>query len=250
MVTPETSLYDDVSAALGTVGQAAFSAIPASVIGNFSNHHQAKSPADANVAATANVTVAENGNGAPKTEDTAKLRPPPSPPARTGTPGLLSRAQGMLTGFLARPASPAPKLPAPDAPTTTGEAALVGGGAVAATANELGTNISSAQNPDLGTHDDPKGVLADNSNSNGDANLLSEGTARRTGLPEGANTAARFMNPDIATPDPSNPPQHPGLGGSVFPTLADDPVKDKSKAKAQREGLVLIFDVFVTLRIP
>ncbi|KAG8680583.1 hypothetical protein FRC09_018129, partial [Ceratobasidium sp. 395] len=68
---------------------------------------------------------------------------------------------------------------------------------------------------------------------------------RRTGLPEGANTAARFMNPDIATPDPSNPPQHPGLGGSVFPTLADDPVKDKSKAKAQPIGSTISTDADV-----
>ncbi|KAG9126941.1 hypothetical protein FRC07_001317 [Ceratobasidium sp. 392] len=219
-IGPETSLYEDVSAALGTVGQAAFSALPASVIGNFSHNHQAKSPADTNVAAVANVAVAENDTEA------ATKQPPPSPPARTGTPGLLSRAQGVLSGFLARPASPAAKLPAPDAPTTTGEAALVGGGAIASTANELGTNISSAQNPDLGGHE-PKGVLE----GNGDANLHSEGTARRTGLPEGANTAARFMNPDIATPDPNKPPQDPGLSGSVFPVLADDPPKDKGKTK-------------------
>ncbi|KAG9074582.1 hypothetical protein FS749_013830 [Ceratobasidium sp. UAMH 11750] len=234
VVAPETSLYDDVSAALGTVGQAAFSALPASVIENLSNNPETKHPAPDDTTTPTNGTAIQNG--APKTEEAAK-QPPPSPPARTGSPGLLSRAQGMLSGFLARPASPAPKLPAPDAPTTTGEAALVGGGAVASTANELGTNISSAQNPDLGGHD-PKGVLADEA---GDANLQSKATTKRTGLPEGTNTAAKFLNPDVSTPDPNRPPQDPGLAGSVFPALADDPVKDKGKA--QRKPIVLISKV-------
>ncbi|KAG8741127.1 hypothetical protein FRC10_003271 [Ceratobasidium sp. 414] len=217
---PETSLYEDVSAVLGTVGQAAFSALPASVIGNLSNI-QAKSPAPDDTT-PANGTAAQND--APETKEAAK-QPPPSPPARTGSPGLLSRAQGVLSGFLARPASPAPKLPAPDAPTTTGEAALVGGGAVASTANELGTSILSDQNPDLGGHD-PKGVLA---NEAGDVNLQSEATAKRTGLPESANTAAKFLDPDIPTPDPNKPPQDPGLSGPILPALADDPARDKSK---------------------
>ncbi|KAG9103913.1 hypothetical protein FRC06_007024 [Ceratobasidium sp. 370] len=224
MVVPETSLYEDVSAALGTVGQAAFSALPASVIENLSNSAQAKSPAPDETQTPGNGTVTQNG--APETEEAAK-QAPPSPPARTGSPGLLSRAQGMLSGLLARPASPASKLPAPDAPTTTGEAALVGGGAVANTADELGTNISSNQNPDLGGHD-PKGVLA---NEAGDANLQSKATTKRTGLPEAANTAAKFLDAGIATPDPGQPSQDPGLSGSVFPTLADNPVKDKGKAQ-------------------
>lgn len=63
---------------------------------------------------------------------------------------------------LARPASPAPKLPVPEGPTTTGDAsanpALVGGGAVAQNANEVGDKVAAGQ--DLGGHD-PKGVLDD-----------------------------------------------------------------------------------------
>ncbi|QRW14066.1 collagen alpha-1(VII) chain [Ceratobasidium sp. AG-Ba] len=217
MAAPQTSLYEDVSSALDTIGHAAFAAIPSSVIGNLSNSPPTHSPAPDAHAGTE--------NGAAKAEDTPKEQVPPSPPARTASPGFLSRAQGMLSGFLARPASPAAKLPAPDAPTTTGDAALVGGGAVAATANKVGDNIAAGQ--DLGGHD-PKGVLAD------EPNLLSEGTAARTGLPEGANTAAKFLDSNVATPDPSKPPQDPGLSGSVFPVLADDPSKQKQTPSANQ----------------
>jgi hypothetical protein len=93
--------------------------------------------------------------------------------------------------ILAGPGSPGSQLPAPNAPTTSGEAALVGGGAVANTANELGDRIAAGQ--DLGGHD-PKGVK-----ENEQARLEKEATGNIIS-PESANTAARFMNAGIPTP--------------------------------------------------
>jgi hypothetical protein len=90
MAAPETSLYEDVSAALGTVGQAAFSALPASVIGNLSHN-----PEQGGANPAANTTTGENG--APKAGEATVS---PSPPPRSGSPGILSRAQGMLSGLL------------------------------------------------------------------------------------------------------------------------------------------------------
>ncbi|CAE6531889.1 unnamed protein product [Rhizoctonia solani] len=196
VIIPETSLYEDVSAALGTVGQAA-----ANVVGSLRNGH-AKGETNGN----ANITQA-----------TSTEEDKPDPPPRSGSPGLLSRAQGMFTGFLARPASPAAKLPAPDAPTTTGDAALVGGGAVANTANQLGEKIAAAQ--DLGGHD-PKGV-------NETEQAKPEG-AGKTISPDSANTASRFLSADVPTPDPTQPPKDPGLAGALFPDVSDNK-KDKSK---------------------
>jgi len=44
------------------------------------------------------------------------------------------------------------------------------------------------------------------------------------------------MDPNVATPDVEQPPHDPGLGGSVFPVLADDPKKDKGKFKPAPPG--------------
>ncbi|ELU38557.1 hypothetical protein AG1IA_07405 [Rhizoctonia solani AG-1 IA] len=198
LVIPETSLYEDVSEALGTVGRAAFSALPSGVIGSLSNGNpqgETNGNADATqVQAPATSTEPKSG---------------PSPPPRSASPGILSRAQGMLNGLLARPASPAAKLPSPDAPTTTGEAALVGGGAVADTANKLGDSI--AANQDLGGHD-PKGVKET------EQAKLEREAAGNVISPESANTA-----------DPNEPPKNPGVAGSVFPTVPDDGKKSKGK---------------------
>ncbi|CAE6495850.1 unnamed protein product [Rhizoctonia solani] len=211
VIIPETSLYEDVSAALGTVGKAAFSALPASVVGSLSNgqpQHEANGSANATQAQAPATSVEESKPG--------------SSPPRSGSPGLLSRAQGMITGLLARPASPAAKLPATDAPTTTGEAALVGGGAVAETANRMGDNIAAGQ--DLGGHD-PKGVKEDEQpgfEKVGTGNVTSPHS-------ESANTAAQFMNAGVPTPDLNQPPKDPGVAGSVFPHVPDDGKKGKSK---------------------
>ncbi|QRW26495.1 collagen alpha-1(VII) chain [Rhizoctonia solani] len=209
LVIPETSLYEDVSEALGTVGRAAFSALPSGVIGSLSNGNpqgETNGNADATqVQAPATSTEPKSG---------------PSPPPRSASPGILSRAQGMLNGLLARPASPAAKLPSPDAPTTTGEAALVGGGAVADTANKLGDSI--AANQDLGGHD-PKGVKET------EQAKLEREAAGNVISPESANTAARFMDAGIPTPDPNEPPKNPGVAGSVFPTVPHDGKKSKGK---------------------
>ncbi|CAE6398997.1 unnamed protein product [Rhizoctonia solani] len=205
LVIPETSLYEDVSDALNTVGKAAFSALPASVVESLSNGHpQGETNGNANgTQVQAPATSAES-----------------SPPPRSASPGLLSRAQGMFSGLLARPASPAAKLPVPDAATTSGEAALVGGGAVASTANKLGDSIAAGQ--DIGGHD-TNGV-----NETERAKLEKE-AAGNVISPESANTAARFMNADVPTPDPNQPPKDPGVGGSVFPAVPDDGKKNKSK---------------------
>ncbi|KDN43122.1 hypothetical protein RSAG8_06275, partial [Rhizoctonia solani AG-8 WAC10335] len=202
MVIPETSLYEDVSAALGTVGQAA-----ANVVESLRNGREANG--------NANATQAQ----APATS-TENTKPDSSIPPRSGSPGLLSRAQGMITGLLARPASPAAKLPAPDAPTTTGDAALVGGGAVANTANKLGENIAAGQ--DLGGHS-PKGVKETEQ-----AKLEKEG-AGRVVSPDSANTASQFLNADVLTPDPTRPPKDPGLVGPLFPDTLDGGKKDNNK---------------------
>ncbi|CCO29535.1 hypothetical protein BN14_03550 [Rhizoctonia solani AG-1 IB] len=180
LVIPETSLYEDVSEALNTVGKAAFSALPASVVGSLSNGHP-QGEANGNA----------NGTQVQAPATSAESKSSPSPPPRSASPGLLSRAQGMLTGLLAGPGSPGSQLPAPNAPTTSGEAALVGGGAVANTANELGDRIAAGQ--DLGGHD-PKGVK-----ENEQARLEKEATGNIIS-PESANTAARFMNAGIPTP--------------------------------------------------
>ncbi|CAE6427396.1 unnamed protein product [Rhizoctonia solani] len=202
MVIPETSLYEDVSAALGTVGQAA-----ANVVESLRNGREANG--------NANATQAQ----APATS-TENTKPDSSIPPRSGSPGLLSRAQGMITGLLARPASPAAKLPAPDAPTTTGDAALVGGGAVANTANKLGENIAAGQ--DQGGHS-PKGVKETEQ-----AKLEKEG-AGRVVSPDGANTASQFLNADVLTPDPTRPPKDLGLVGPLFPDTLDGGKKDNNK---------------------
>ncbi|KAH7333555.1 hypothetical protein B0J17DRAFT_631706 [Rhizoctonia solani] len=243
VIIPETSLYEDVSEALGTVGKAAFSALPASVVGSLSNN--------------------EANGQAPATSAESK----PSPPPRSASPGLLSRAQGMITGLLdlrkskshvlARPASPAAKLPAPDAPTTTsGDAALVGGGAVANTTNKLGESIASPETR-LPASDTPTtsggaalvggGAVANTANRLGEriaagrdlgghnpqgvketeqAKLEREG-AGNVISPESANTAARFLDADVPTPDPTKPPRDPGIAGSVFPALPDEGKKNK-----------------------
>lgn len=206
MAAPETTLYEDVSSVLGTVGQAAFSALPASVIGNLSNNTEqgGANPQPQNGAAHAPAVNAED----------TKATPP-----RSGSPGLLSRAQGMLSGFLgtsfwdrhvdrplltmvvmqylARPASPAPKLPVPDAPTTTGTGAnnsenpaLVGGGSVAQTANAIGDKVASGQ--DLGGHQ-PRGVLeGDRSGAGPNANaaLVGGGAVAQTANAIGDHVAS------------------------------------------------------------
>ncbi|KAF8604376.1 hypothetical protein BDV93DRAFT_522491 [Ceratobasidium sp. AG-I] len=284
MSAPQTTLYEDVSSALGTVGQAAFSALPASVIGNLSHNTEqgGANPQPQNGTTHTPAAISED----------AKI----TPPARSGSPGLLSRAQGMLSGLLARPASPAPKLPVPDAPTTTGTGesnsenpALVGGGAVAQTANAVGDNIAAGQ--DLGGHE-PKGVLEgdrndSSSNTNANAALVGGGAVAQTanaigdqvasgqnlgghepkgvldgdrnrlaalGLdkvfnrermgdgetsatsPAVPNTAAMFLDAGIPTPDPNQPSHDPGLSGSVFPVLADDPKKSKAKVASPGTG--------------
>ncbi|CAE7155683.1 unnamed protein product [Rhizoctonia solani] len=198
VIIPETSLYEDVSAALGTVGQAA-----ANVVDSLRNGNS-KGEANGN----SNITQAQ----APATES----RPDSSVPPRSGSPGLLSRAQGMITGLLARPASPASKLPAPDAPTTTGDAALVGGGAIANTANRIGDSIAAGQ--DLGGHD-PKGV------KEGESTKLEKEGAGNAISSDSANTAAQFMDAGVPTPDPTQPPKAPGLAGSLFPDMVDDDKK-------------------------
>jgi hypothetical protein len=100
MAAPETSLYEDVSSALDTLGHAAFAAIPASVIGNLSNSPQFQSPAPEAAKAHVENDVAKPENGLAKPEETPKEHVPPSPPARTASPGFLSRAQGVLSGLL------------------------------------------------------------------------------------------------------------------------------------------------------
>ncbi|CAE6453685.1 unnamed protein product, partial [Rhizoctonia solani] len=248
VIIPETSLYEDISQGLNTVGKAAFSALPASVVGSLSNGNP---QGDANAQAPATLTESKSG------------------PPRSASPGLLSRAQGMITGLLARPASPAAKLPAPDAPTTTSEdAALVGGGAVANTADRLGESIASpgtkhasttsgnaalvgggavantadrlgesiAAGQDLGGHN-PQGVKETEQ-----AKLEREG-AGNVISPQSANTAARFLDADVPTPDPTQPPQDPGIAGSVFPALPDEGKKDKNKGSKLGSSLSPDVDV-------
>lgn len=100
----------------------------------------------------------------------------------------------------ARPASPPSKLPVPNAPTTQGidEAALVGGGAIAETANKLGDEVAAGQ--DLGEHD-PKGVLEQDEHAKPER----EG-AKQIASSGDANTAARFMDPNVPTPVSSSDP--------------------------------------------
>ncbi|KAJ1300758.1 hypothetical protein OPQ81_002402 [Rhizoctonia solani] len=215
VIIPETSLYEDVSEALGTVGRAAFSALPASVVGSLSNGNP-QGGADGN----AGVTQAQ----APAISADSK---PDSSTPRSASPGILSRAQDMITGFLGRPASPATKLPVPNAPTTTGDAALVGGGAVADTANKHGENIAAGQ--DLGGHN-PKGVKETEQTrleNEGSGNIVSS---------EGANTASQFLSADVPTPDPTQPPKEPDVTGSLFPILPDDGKNSKNKGSKSGSG--------------
>ncbi|EUC63006.1 hypothetical protein RSOL_468890 [Rhizoctonia solani AG-3 Rhs1AP] len=265
VMIPETSLYEDVSAALGTVGQAA-----ANVVESLRNNHKGEANGNAN-ATHAQVQ-------APHTS--TESRPDASVPPRSGSPGILTRAQGMLTGLLARPASPPAKLPVPDAPTTMGEAALVGGGAVANTANKYGENIAAA--PDASTSTGPAlvggGAIANTANKLGGniaaaphasvtteeaalvgggavantANKLGDNIAAAHHHPQGAketeqarlekegagnlvspvsaNTAAQFMNADVPTPDPTRPPKNPGLAGALFPDVTYEDEKNINKA--------------------
>ncbi|KAL5637463.1 hypothetical protein ACGC1H_004029 [Rhizoctonia solani] len=268
VIIPETSLYEDVSAALGTVGQAA-----TNIVESLRNGHKGEANG------SANATPAQVQVQAPATS--TESRPDSSVPPRSGSPGILSRAQGMITGLLARPASPPDKLPVPDAPTTTGEAALVGGGAVANTTDKLGENIATTHNAPTtrqaalvggGAVADTANKLGENiasapnaSTTTGEAALVGGGavanTANKLGeniaaahddhhpkgvketeqaklekegagnmvSPDSANTASQFLNARVPTPDPTRPPKNPGLAGALFPDVSYEDEKDKNK---------------------